>query len=59
MVKKFNYYSGNVILGYRLVIPKIQMTGYVKNDKRIYKLPDGKNNTLKCLKMVRKRTVNK
>jgi hypothetical protein len=58
MIKKLNYYSGNVILGYRLVIPKVPVTGYVKMNKGVYRLPEkNNNNTLKCLKVVRKRTV--
>ena len=58
MIKKFNYYKGNAILGYRLCIPRIDSIFYAKDISSIGSKRKGKNNNLSCLKKV-KRTFNK
>ena len=56
MVKKLNYYEGNVILGYRIVIPKVSMTGFVKSNKKPTQVSNGYK---KSIRLVRTGTRHK
>ncbi len=58
MVKGLKNYVGSSILGYRLVLPRLECSANAKDIKNIGRLRKGNNNNIKCLKKV-KRTFNK
>ena len=58
MIKGLKYYTGNVILGYKFTLPKLESSFSASNIKKEESVKKGNNNNLKCLKKV-KRTFNK
>ena len=56
MVKGLKCYSGSTILGYKLCLPRLAVSGYVNNSKNVGLKETGKsnNNILYCLSKVKK-----